>query len=66
MWANLNFTLADIPLFPPVASEQAPGIDALYFFLTAVSVVMTVLIFAAVIFFAYKYRSTRAPARDAD
>jgi cytochrome c oxidase subunit II len=61
MWANLNFTLADIPLFPPVASEQAPGIDALYFFLTAVSVVMTVLIFAAVILFAYKYRSSAHP-----
>ncbi|MDQ2950320.1 MAG: cytochrome c oxidase subunit II, partial [Acidobacteriota bacterium] len=61
MWANLNLLLADIPLFPPVASEQAPGIDALYFFLCAVSIVMTVLIFAAVIFFAYKYRSSANP-----
>jgi cytochrome c oxidase subunit II len=48
--------LAQMPLFPPTASVQAHEIDNLYFFLTAVSGVMTVLIFAAIIFFAYKYR----------
>lgn len=61
MWANLNFLLAEIPLFPPVASKEAPAIDALYFFLCAVSLVMTVLIFAAVIFLAYRYRSGANP-----
>ena len=60
MWSSLNL-LAEIPLFPPVASEQAAGIDMLYFFLTAVSVVMTVLIFVAVIFFAYKFRRSVHP-----
>ncbi len=55
MFASLA-VLADLPLFPPTASKQAGDIDALYFFLTAVSVVMTVLIFAAIIYFAAKYR----------
>jgi cytochrome c oxidase subunit 2 len=55
MWANL-LALADIPLFPPTASEQAGKIDALYWFLIAVSAVMTVLIFSCIILFAWKYR----------
>jgi cytochrome c oxidase subunit 2 len=53
--------LAQIPLFPEQASEQAKGIDYLYFFITAVTVIMTVLIFAAIIFFAYKYRRSAHP-----
>jgi cytochrome c oxidase subunit 2 len=55
MWANL-LALADIPLFPPTASEQAGKIDALYWFLVAVSAIMTILIFACIILFAWKYR----------
>ncbi|MBV9265845.1 MAG: cytochrome c oxidase subunit II, partial [Acidobacteriaceae bacterium] len=52
---------AAIPLFPPVASEQASQIDALYFFISGVTIVMTGLIFAGVIFFAYKYRRSAHP-----
>jgi cytochrome c oxidase subunit 2 len=55
MRSNL-LVLAQMPLFPPTASVQAHEIDKLYFFLVAVSGVMTVLIFAAIILFAYKYR----------
>jgi cytochrome c oxidase subunit 2 len=44
------------PLFPEAASTSAPGVDALYFFLVAVSAVMTVLIYAAIFWFAIKYR----------
>lgn len=46
----------DLPLFPTAASTQAGDIDSLYWFLTAVSAVMTILIFACIIWFAYKYR----------
>ena len=48
--------LADLPLFPVAASKQADQIDDLYWFLTIVSVVMTVLIFGCLGWFAYKYR----------
>src|SRR5579884_1866322 len=48
--------LAQLRLFPEAASAQAGPIDALYWFLTIVSTIMTVLIFAAVILFAWKYR----------
>jgi cytochrome c oxidase subunit 2 len=51
-----NFPIADIPLFPPAASAQAPEVDALYFFLNAVTIVMSVAIFAAIIYFAFKYK----------
>ena len=53
--------LADIPLFPPTASAQAHEIDLLYFFLTGVSVVMTALIFACIIWFGFKYHRNRNP-----
>ena len=55
MWVNASW-LADLRLFPVAASEQAGPIDSLYWFLTIVSAVMTLLIFAAVIIFAWKYR----------
>jgi cytochrome c oxidase subunit 2 len=60
MWASMHL-LADIPLFPQVASKQASQIDLLYFFISAVTIIMTIVIFAAVIFFAYKYRRTVHP-----
>ncbi|MGA8027053.1 MAG: cytochrome c oxidase subunit II [Bryobacteraceae bacterium] len=53
--------LADLPLFPPTASAVAHEVDKLYFFLIAVSGVMTVLIFAAVIYFAFKYHRNKNP-----
>jgi cytochrome c oxidase subunit 2 len=48
--------LAQIELAPPTASAQANQIDALFWFLTIVSAVMTALIFACIILFAWKYR----------
>ena len=45
-----------IPLFPDAASNFAPDVDHLYFYLVAVSVFFTVLIFAAIFILAIKYR----------
>lgn len=63
MLANLlsALPLADIPLWPPTASEQAGQIDALYIIISVITVVMTLGIFAAIIFFAYKYRREAHP-----
>ena len=55
MWANV-LLLADLPLFPVAASAHASQVDALYWFEVIVSAIMTALIFAAVIVFAWKYR----------
>ncbi len=44
------------PLFPEQASTVAGQVDALYFFLVAVSVFFSVLIFVLLIYFAVKYR----------
>ena len=44
------------PLWPARASTMAGTVDALFIFLTLLSVVMTVAIFATVLFFATKYR----------
>lgn len=52
----ISFPIADIPLFPPAASAQAPEVDNLYFFLNVVTVIMTGAIFIAVIYFAFKYK----------
>ena len=51
MFASFGL-LADLQLFPVAASKEAGSIDALYWFITIVSIVMTVLIFAAVGWFA--------------
>ena len=48
---NLGF-----PLFPEQASNLAARVDALFFFLVAVSVFFVVLIFVLIFFFAIKYR----------
>jgi cytochrome c oxidase subunit 2 len=56
MWASYVF-LADFPFVAPVASKEAGDIDLLWWFLCAVSLVMTVLIFVGVIGFALKYRA---------
>ena len=60
----------NLPLFPEQASTLASRVDALYFFLLAVSVFFSLLIFVAVIYFAIKYRhktgEVRAPQAVAD
>ncbi len=53
--------LADLPLFPVAASEQAGSIDALYWFITAISILMTVIIFLGLGIFAWKYHNKRHP-----
>lgn len=52
-------------LLPESASSVAPRVDALYFFLGAVSAFFTILIAALIIYFAIKYRrrSEAMPAR---
>jgi cytochrome c oxidase subunit 2 len=49
-----------IPLFPERASTIAGEVDALYFFLVGLSVVMSVLIAALVVGFAVRFRRRRA------
>lgn len=49
MWRNL-------PLFPEQASTLAPRVDALFFFLVAISVFFATLIFTLLLYFAVKYR----------
>ncbi len=47
---------SDLPLFPDKASTIAGKVDDLYFFLLAVSAFFSILIFAAVFYFAVRYR----------
>ncbi|MGH9670585.1 MAG: cytochrome c oxidase subunit II [Terriglobales bacterium] len=54
----MRFTL---PLFPDQASTMAGRVDALYFYLLAVSAFFTVLIFVLVLTFAVRYRRSRHP-----
>jgi cytochrome c oxidase subunit 2 len=48
---NLGF-----PLFPEQASAIAPRVDALFYFLVAVSVFFVAVIFFVIVVFAVKYR----------
>ena len=54
MWENL-------PLFPDEASKIAPHVDALFFFLVAVTIFFSALIAFLVVFFAVKYRKDVHP-----
>ena len=44
------------PLFPVSASTMAPRVDALYFFLLAITVFFSLLIAGLIVFYAVKYR----------
>ena len=44
------------PLFPDSASTIATEVDALYFFLVGLSVVLALLIASLVVFFAIRFR----------
>jgi cytochrome c oxidase subunit II len=61
MLAKFLPVVAELPLFPPTASQQAVEIDKLYIFIQVVTVVMTLVIFAGVIYFATKYRKSVHP-----
>ena len=57
--------MGELPLFPEQASEMARHVDALYFYLLAVSTFFSVLIALLVIFFAIRFRrrsETELPA----
>ncbi len=53
--------VAQLQLFPVAASEQAHQIDNLYWFITIISIIMTLLIFLAVVVFAWKYNRKKHP-----
>ncbi len=53
--------LGQLQLFPVAASEQAHQIDSLYWFITIVAVVMTLLIFFCIVLFAWKYNERANP-----
>jgi cytochrome c oxidase subunit II len=53
--------LSDLPLFPVRASTIASGVDHLFFYLIAVALVFSTLIFVLVFYFAIRYRR-RTPA----
>ena len=55
-----------IPIFPEQASTFAWQVDALYFYLIAISVFFTVGIVAAIIFFVFKYREKEKFATGAE
>jgi cytochrome c oxidase subunit 2 len=48
--------MGKLPLFPEQASTMAPQVDHLLYFLMAVAVFFTVLIFGAIFYFAIRYR----------
>ena len=50
-----------LPLFPDAASTMAGRVDALYFYLLAVSAFFTALIFVTLVIFAVKYRRSHHP-----
>ena len=59
-------TRFSLPLFPEQASTLAPRVDALLFFLLAVSTFFTLLIAGCIVVFAIRYRpvpATRWPSR---
>jgi cytochrome c oxidase subunit II len=53
---NPLFLLRTFPLFPDQASTVAGGVDALLFFITAVSIFFSVLIVTVIFYFFIKYR----------
>src|SRR5579863_9692758 len=57
-----NFLVfADLQLFPVQASQQAKGMDDLYWFINIIAIAMTIVIFVALIAFAWKYHNKRNP-----
>lgn len=53
----------NLPLFPDQASDQAAKVDAVMFFLLAITVFFTVLIAGQVIYFGIKYRAGSKASR---
>ncbi len=61
----MNYFWKGFPLFPQRASSVAGQVDALFFFLVAVSAFFAILIFALITFFAIKYRRRSPDERPA-
>src|SRR5947199_5157900 len=59
MWQNL-------PLFPEQASTMAPRVDALFYFLVALSLFFGLLIAFVIVFFSIKYRRRPGHERGAE
>jgi cytochrome c oxidase subunit 2 len=57
MWQNF-------PLWPTEASTIARRVDALYLFLISVTGAVTLLIFALILFFLFKYRHSKHPVAE--
>lgn len=55
---------SEFELFPEAASKAAGSVDALFIFMVALSLVMSVLIAAMLLYFAIKYRRGTAVNRD--
>lgn len=55
-----------IPLRPPDASTGAASVDQLHFFLTAITLFFTAIIFAAIFYFMIKYRRRSEDERPAE
>lgn len=55
-----------IPIHPPAASTIAEGVDQLYFFLTALTLFFTVLIFTIIFYFMIRYRRRSPEERPPD
>jgi cytochrome c oxidase subunit 2 len=56
MLQTLQYLKTWIPFMPPTASTFADPVDALYFYLTAITLFFTVIISLAIVIFAIKYR----------
>jgi cytochrome c oxidase subunit 2 len=63
---NMAAAVAAIPIRPTAASSIAEGVDHLYFFLTAITLFFTVLIFSTIFFFMVKFRRRSADEQPAD
>jgi cytochrome c oxidase subunit II len=61
LWQFLSKWLQHFPLFPPEASQVAPQMDALYFFMVLVSLVGLTLVVLLVVGFSILYNKNRHP-----
>src|SRR6266496_2229339 len=52
---------SNLPFFPPRGSSMAGHVDALYFFLVALTAFFTTIISLAIVYFAVRYRKQRSP-----
>ena len=61
IWQFLHKWLSNFPLFPPEASKIAPQMDALFFFMTLVSLIGLTIVILLVVSFSLLYHKQRHP-----